>query len=248
MICDEAQEMLERYLDSELPVGEAAEFEQHLRACGACSAQALGGMKLKQSIRRAGIRYVPAPEFRSKMQTLVRAQPQRRAGWGLAMSAAAVVLLAVCFGFLWQRSARERTFSELADLHVSALASANPVDVVSSDRHTVKPWFAGRIPFSFNLPELQGSAFSLDGGRVTYLHHAPAAQLLYHLRQHRISVFIVQEQAAGMPFSLGDAAASRMAMQTTTWSHDGLRYFFIGDATTSDLNALSDLFHAAARH
>ena len=64
---------------------------------------------------------------------------------------------------------RQRVFSELADLHVSALASATPVDVISTDRHTVKPWFQGRIPFSFNLPELQGSEFTLIGGRVTYL-------------------------------------------------------------------------------
>ena len=84
--------------------------------------------------------------------------------------------------------------SELADLHVATLASANPVDVVSTDRHTVKPWFAGRIPFTFNLPELQDSPFTLVGGKVSYLNQSPGAELIYRVRQHQISVFIFQEK------------------------------------------------------
>ena len=63
--------------------------------------------------------------------------------------------------------------SELVDLHVATLASSNPIDVVSSDRHTVKPWFEGKIPFTFNLPELQNSPFTLVGGRVSYLNQSP---------------------------------------------------------------------------
>ena len=85
---------------------------------------------------------------------------------------------------------RQHVFSELADLHVATLASATPVDVISTDRHTVKPWFEGKIPFTFNLPELQGTEFSLVGGRVTYLSQAPGAHLLYRLRKHELSVFI----------------------------------------------------------
>ena len=77
---------------------------------------------------------------------------------------------------------------------MATLASANPVDVISTDRHTVKPWFEGKIPFTFNLPELEGSPFALVGGRVSYLNQSPGAELIFRVRQHQISVFIFQER------------------------------------------------------
>jgi anti-sigma factor RsiW len=252
MICDEAKEMLDRYVDAELTTGEASDFERHLKDCGPCTAEALSRMKLKQMTRSAAMRYRPPAEFRTKMDKLARGgqKPTWRHRWmpSLALGTAALILLAACFVFLWQRSERERAFAELADLHVSALASANPVDVVSTDSHTVKPWFAGRIPFSFNLPELQNTGFTLAGGRVAYVHRTPAAQLLYGLRKHQISVFIFQDQPGAMPISVGGLSASRLAMQMETWSEGGLRYFFIGDAPASDVHALSDLFRKALRN
>jgi anti-sigma factor RsiW len=107
------------------------------------------------------------------------------------LGATATVALLVIAGLVtisvrqreWQR---HQTLSELADLHVATLASANPVDVISTDLHTVKPWFQGKIPFTFNLPELQNSGFVLLGGRVTYLGQAPGAELVYQIRKHQI--------------------------------------------------------------
>jgi anti-sigma factor RsiW len=129
---------------------------------------------------------------------------------------------------------------ELADLHVATLASANPVDVVSSDRHSVKPWFAGKIPFSFNLPEFQGSQFELVGGRVSYLEQSPGAQLLFRVRKHQISVFIFQAKALPLGFaSAGEMDARSFHLER--WQRDGLQYFAISDAAPEDLRALSDL-------
>src|SRR4029434_2685445 len=97
---------------------------------------------------------------------------------------------------LWlQHSRSEQALSALADLHVSTLASANPVDVVSSDRYTAKPWCKGKLPFTFNLPELQTSPFKLIGGRLTYFQQSPGAQLLFEVAKHQISVFIFQNRA-----------------------------------------------------
>ena len=86
-------------------------------------------------------------------------------------------------------------YSEIADLHVATLASSSPVDVISTDRHTVKPWFQGKIPIAFNLPELENSEFSLLGGRMTYLDQTPGAHLIYDMRKHHISVFVFQERS-----------------------------------------------------
>ena len=116
------------------------------------------------------------------------------------LAAALVLILSVAVNLYVDRekARRERVYSELTDLHVATLASASPVDVISTDRHTVKPWFQGKIPFSFNLPELQGTDFTLVGGRVTYLAQTPGAHLIYRLRQHQISVFIFQDRGSDL--------------------------------------------------
>jgi anti-sigma factor RsiW len=94
----------------------------------------------------------------------------------MVATAAAVILVvgATTSTYVGTRSGRDQAlrdhvYSEIADLHVATLASSSPVDVFSTDRHTVKPWFQGKIPFAFNLPVLQNSEFSLLGGRMTYL-------------------------------------------------------------------------------
>ena len=114
---------------------------------------------------------------------------------------------------------------------MSDLASANPYDVVSSDRHTVKPWFQGKIPFAFNLPEFAGSEYTLLGGRLVYLHQQPAAQMMVGAGRHKISVLIAQENSSlgtGLPFSGG--VAVRDSFNVETWEKNGLRFYVIGDA------------------
>jgi len=131
------------------------------------------------------------------------------------------------------------------DQHVATLASAYPVDVVSTDRHTVKPWFEGKIPFTFNLPELQGSPFVLVGGRVSYLSQSPGAELIFRVRQHQISVFIFQDRGLKEAHQ-NEALRNVLSFEVRTWSHNGLRYFVIGDASAQDLDKLAELLKAAA--
>jgi len=88
--------------------------------------------------------------------------------------------------------------TEVFDQHIATLAASSPPQVLSTDRHTVKPWFQGKIPFSFNLPEGLPGDTTLDGANLTYLHRRPAAQLLYSIGKHRVSVF-VQEKIGVSP-------------------------------------------------
>jgi len=251
MICDEVQTKLEAYVDSELTGREQTEFEAHLQGCGSCATDALGLMKMKHITRAAAVsRYAPSPEFRRQMERSIRVD--KRAAWTgawlprMLMAAAAVVLLVASVTFWEKHNDRERAFAELTDMHVTTLASANPVDVISTDRHTVKPWFAGRIPFSFNLPELQNSEFTLAGGRVAYFHHSPGAQLLFNLRKHELSVFIFQEQEE-LPLAAGEVTSTKLAFHMESWSEGGLRYFVVGDAPATDVHALGELMKKAAR-
>src|ERR1700676_4231906 len=182
-------------------------------------------------------------------------EPQRsfRLAWMLAAAAAVILVVGTLTSAYLARSGREQVFSEIADLHVEALASSSPVDVVSTDRHTVKPWFQGKIPFAFNLPELQDSGFSLLGGRMTYLDQAAGAHLIYDVRKHHISVFVFQERSFSLDSNslnskLPSNAASpaKLPFNTETWSQNGLRYFVIGDASQADIDSLAKLFKAAS--
>src|SRR6266446_6412758 len=248
MVCETWTEKLDIYLDGELPAAEARALGEHLRGCPGCAAESVNRVQQKRALQAAGQRFMPDPAFRARIQQSVAARrPARWSRLWFPALAGALALLIVGALFLnvnRDRRNEQRLLSELADLHVATLASSNPVDVISTDRHTVKPWFAGKIPFTFNLPELQDSAFTLVGGKVSYLNQSPGAELIFRVRQHQISVFIFQERAVG-DVHADDAAQSALSFNVRSWSHNSLRYFVIGDASSEDLDKLSGLIKAA---
>lgn len=236
---------LEDYVDGELPQEELARCERHLRECPACATAVLGCLQMKQAIRSASAaRYAPSPAFRLKVMARASAPTWPRRLWlprfGVAVAALATLLIAAT---LWlERPQPAALAGELVDLHVTALASSNPVDVVSSDRHTVKPWFEGRVPFTFDLPDLQGSPFRLIGGRVSYLQQNQAVQLIFCIRKHQISVFIFEERRRGEL----RPEAQELGFSIETWRQGRLCYAAVGDTGPADLHALRRLLQAAA--
>src|ERR1700757_1324698 len=202
MTCDTWKTKLDAYIDSELSDNELYNLELHLRECPSCAAASLGRLQLKRTRQAAGTHYLPTPQFRLHIENSIKAKRKSRwlLGWipKLAAAGAFVLLLVGSIGLWMRHSQREQALTELADLHVATLASANPVDVVSTDRHTVKPWFQGKIPFTFNLPDLQNTDFTLVGGRVTYLGQVPGAHLIYQVRKHQISVFMFPEDLVSL--------------------------------------------------
>ncbi len=251
MTCEIWRTKLEPYVDSELSEDEVMNLESHLRSCSSCAADALGRLQMKRLTQAAGARYSPTPQFRLRVEQSIKAKRSSlwAFGWFLKVAAAAAVLaLVIGSAGLWVRSShREQVLTELADLHVATLASANPIDVVSTDRHTVKPWFAGKLPFTFNLPDLQGSPFRLAGGRLAYLEHSPGAQLLFEVRKHQLSVFVFQDSPGTNWFNAGTTTAHKLAFNMETWAENGLRYFIISDAGPADVHDLSQLLRSAAR-
>jgi anti-sigma factor RsiW len=249
MACDQGRSKLDTYLDGELDPAEATKLGRHLQECAACSADALGRVQMKRSVQLAGKRYTASAELRNRIAKSVAAKPRRESRglwWTLGVAVVSVLILSVAMNFYLGRDSarRRRVYSELADLHVAALASATPVDVISTDRHTVKPWFQGKIPFSFNLPEVQGTEFTLLGGRVTYLAQTPGAHLIYQVRKHEVSVFIFQDRGEETA-SLPSGAVHAVSFNMDSWTQNGLRYFVVGDAGTNDIQALSRLLRDA---
>ena len=246
MVCECWKEKLDTYLDNELPEEEMRAFDAHVRSCSSCSADALARVQMKRTVQVAGKRFTPRADFRRSMQQSIAAKPQRsfRLGWMLAAAAAILVAGALTTTYLGNGSGRDHVYSEIADLHVATLASSSPVDVISTDRHTVKPWFQGKIPFAFNLPELQNSEFTLLGGRMAYLDQTPGAQLIYDVRKHHISVFVFQERSLQTGLDENSLSPKKVPYNMETWSQGGLRYFVIGDASAADIESIAKLFKA----
>jgi len=249
MKCADWREKIDPYLDTELSRAEVQDLEAHLKDCPACSAEALARSQLKRSVHLAGQAFSPSAALRARMEQEIRpSTPVRRWLWAPQLAGAVIVLLlAVAASMLWLREVRSRQIvSELTDLHVATLASSNRVDVVSSDRHTVKPWFQGRVPFTFDLPELAGSPFELLGGRLTYLDQEPGAELLFQVRKHLLSVFVFRDSAE-LDRALAGGALRKLSFNVESWQDNGLRYVIVTDAAQADASDLRARFAQAAR-
>ncbi len=249
MNCEAWQAKLDAYADAELPPETMRSVAEHLSACPTCTAEIVQIMQLKRVTASAGKRYSAPPEFRARVRNQIAAKPAR-GGWkyalGLGLAAAIVVGLGFAIVMPSRTAARNRLIAAVVDSHVTALASASPVDVVSSDRHTVKPWFAGKLPFTFNVPDLAGSPFTLVGGRVVYLDSRPGAHLIVNVRKHHLSVIILQD-GGDLSRLLPKAAEPwrSLSFNVETWSAGGLRYFVVSDAAPEDVRALAELMKRA---
>jgi anti-sigma factor RsiW len=237
-----APDQLDAFLDNELAPAARAALDAHLRTCPACTAEALARLQLKHSVRSAARAHQASHEFRSRIAARIsnKRRPLRLWTSPVVAAIAAVLLLAISVPLIARHYTRERALSELLDLHVSTLASANPVDVLSSDRHTVKPWFQGKLPFTFNLPDLANSPYALLGGKLIFFNHVPEAQLLFSIRQHRISVFILRNTT-----SSPDGVQTENGFTMESWTAGGLHCIVVGDAAPTDVHALADLMRNA---
>ena len=254
MACEQWHRKLDAYVDGELDSAEANLLAKHLPGCNGCAADVLERVQMKRSVQSAGKRYTASAELRNRIAKTVATEVagtkrsrSRTSLWTvLALPALSVLIVSVAVNLYVRRenARQERIYSELADLHVAALAGSSPVDVVSTDRHTVKPWFQGKIPFSFNLPELQGSEFTLLGGRVAYFEQAPGAHLIYQVRKHEVSVFIFQDRGVASA-SLPSGPVQAVSFNMQSWVQNGLRYFVVGDVATEDISVLSKLLQDA---
>jgi anti-sigma factor RsiW len=208
--------LLNGLVDRELSPEELTAVQAHLTLCSTCASEALAQTLLKNAVATTAKRYEMSSEFRDRMNRLISVQtqqpePQKMAnspavrnrmvgaigysGW----AAAAILLLILTGSFFIERSVHrsemalvsERALAaEASDLHVATLAANQPLQVFSSDRHTVKPWFEGKIPFAFNLPENLPEDTKLEGANLAFLRGAPVAQLIYTVGRHRASVFV----------------------------------------------------------
>lgn len=243
MNCELWQDKIDAFVDSELTPGQVHGFQEHMHSCPACSAETLSRQRLKLETRHAGQRFTPTPEFEARIRR--QAAPRRFVAWSWVpafASAAAVLLIAIVGGYFWTQNLTQRELvTQFADQHVATLASSNTIDVISSDSRAVKPWFAGKVPYSVDIPDLEGTQFTLVGGRLAYFQQNPTAQLIFAVRKHRISVFVFRDQPEMSALGNQTSPMRKMGFETQTWVEDGIRYFAISDVDAQDVRALCDL-------
>jgi anti-sigma factor RsiW len=229
--------MMERHWTSEdaarFADGEASQGEAHLRECAACANAVLAAVQTKRAVHDAML-VGPAP---ASLRTRWTKQPSPRSASPWWIAAAAVLAATVVSSAFLLRRPSQPALPELADMHVTMLASEHPVDVISTDRHTVKPWFEGRVPFAVPAPDLSSTPFHLIGGRVVYWRSNQAAYLLIGKGAHRISVFVFRDENA--PETLGPPPSG---VSTLSWSDGGLMFVAVADIPPGDLAQLREAF------
>ncbi len=252
---------LNAFIDGELPSAEQQRIEQHLTTCHACTLRVLAATKLKAATARAGQRFTPPPEalarltaqLHSQSQSQPQPQPQpktkptariyiiRPAVWA---ALAATILLTVSL-LTWRQFHQTNTLAaelaaELLDQHLATLSSAATPQVISTDRHTVKPWFQGRLPFSFNLPDAAALPpdTALKGADLTYLNGQPAALLLFTIHKHEVSIFLTQRSTSPTSPTLIALPTTRAGFTLHTATTPDLRIIAVSDVNPSDLDNL----------
>jgi len=231
--------------DGELAAADRAEAESHLAACPRCARRVLATYRMKMATRQAADHYCPSAESLARFNAQIGQAKQRSAGntyrkMGL-LAAAALVVAAVVLGDWRILHRTDRLADEALDQHLAALSSGVQPNVLSSDRHTVKPWFEGKLPFSFNLPDSLPADTTLTGADMAYLAGHPIAQLLFTIHGHRTSVFVSQPGLfAGMA-----RAQTRSGFHLVEAKATGVEILGVGDVAEPDLNNLVAALAAA---
>jgi anti-sigma factor RsiW len=254
MDCKKAQGLINAYVDGELELTAALDLEAHLESCSQCrnlSDQLTG---LSRRLRQGLTRYVAPAELRERLAPAPANRlvpPRPSAGWprrqALAM-AASVMLAVVASGgttyWLTRPPAVEPVAEEVVASHIRSLMPGHLIDIASSDQHTVKPWFDGRVDLAPTVVDFTEQGFPLVGGRLDYIGRQPVAAIVYKRRKHFINVFACPSIGGA---EIGAAKSSTIrGYNLLSWGAGDINYWMVSDATAADLEALRQLIVQSA--
>jgi anti-sigma factor (TIGR02949 family) len=252
MRCDEVHPRLDAYVDGELAEAERAGLRDHVESCPDCGSEAAALARLCDGIRASAPVYRAPDELRSQIRFALRREASasasaafpRAPGW---LAYAASILLAVAVGsggtfMLLGNQQTDTLAAEIVDSHLRSLLGNHLTDVASSDRHTVKPWFAGRTDLSPPAIDLAAEGFPLVGGRLDLVAGGPVPALVYRRGQHVINLFV-------LPMSRTDHGESltRHGYNLRHWDEGDLGYWAVSDASPTELADFEHLLRAAAK-
>lgn len=250
MSCDYARTALHGYLDGELDAARSAEFEHHLENCRECANTLAAQESLRSELQCSSL-YEQAPlslrkKIRAEMDKAIATPVARRIpAWRWVAVAASMVVVAAISWYAWPRpattaSAAPFTAAEMIDAHIRSLQPGHLTDIASTDQHTVKPWFVGKLDFAPPVRDFSDQGFPLIGGRLDVLAGRNVAALVYMRRKHIINVFVLPTKEPDTPIH---PPGLRQGYQWLHWRHQGMEYCAVSDVSLSDLHQLAQLIY-----
>jgi anti-sigma factor RsiW len=242
---EELKRQLHLLIDGELPPAAAREAEEHARSCAECGALVAQERQWRQAVRGAGTYYAAPDLLRQRVAAMARRQAvsaaaARRAwpGWRMAASLLLTAgLTSAITAYVTLPSSSALIEPEVVASHVRSLQMDHITDVKSSDQHTVKPWFHGKIDYAPPIEDYAAEGFPLVGGRLEYLDDRNVAALVYQHAQHPINVFI-------LPTRAGDSAPRAeidRGYNILRWTKGGMAFWAVSDLNATDMAELAKL-------
>jgi anti-sigma factor RsiW len=246
--CPDKGHLIHAFHDGELDAANSEAFEAHLKTCAACASELAELQALRGRLGAPGVTWTASAALHRRVEAMldaeaaparVRSRIPAAVPWGLsgvfgAMAAALAVMVAL--------PATGGLEAQLVADHVRSTLALHLVDVATSDRHTVKPWFAGKLDFAPPVADLAAQGFPLVGGRLDYLDGRVVAALVYRRDKHLINVFVRPKQTG---LRLPVSAVSHEGYSLRRWTEGGLEFWAVTDAEPKELAALQQAFVAA---
>jgi anti-sigma factor RsiW len=249
--CPDRSPLLHGLVDDELDAAHALELEAHLAGCPSCAAERERLRALKATLADPALHYAAPDALRRRVVAALDAEARgrrhvRRPGWRLSrlapwLAGGGAAALAASLALVLSLPAAPPLDRELVDDHVRSLLAQHLTDVVSEDRHTVKPWFAGRIDYSPPVVDLKDQGFPLAGGRLDYVDGKVTAALVYRRRLHVINLFVRPAKAG-----YGAGLSSHDGYHVLSWRQGALEFWAVSDLDPTGLEQFRDLFRARA--
>jgi anti-sigma factor RsiW len=247
MNCDRVQLLLNPYIDGELDLVSSLEIEEHLQECASCARRYQELLAVHTAASNTALSYAVPAGLEQRIRTSVRKANPAPPAWAQlpwnrlapAVGLAAVLLiLVVIFGRSWLAPSQEAMLAQQVETaHVNSLMANHLTDVASTDQHTVKPWFDGKLDFSPPVVDLAAQGFPLIGGRLDYLDNHPAAALVYRRNQHVINLFIWPASDRSSALS----ASTINGYNLYQWNQSGMTFWAVSDLEKNQLKAFVEL-------
>lgn len=250
MTCDEARILLHALLDNELDAGHAREVEAHIAGCPACAAEFAAQREMQRVLADTNLRYAAPASLRSRIEASLpqpeRQQPTRRSVLrGFAMGSAVSALAASgVVAVVLRQDDQQRILSEVVSAHLRSLQAGHLIDVVSTDQHTVKPWFSGKLDVAPPVVDLAAEGFTLVGGRLDYIDARAIGAVVYKRRQHVINLFVAQTTSTE---HRPPKTQTMQGFNCRRWGERGLNFWAVSDIGVDELAEFVDRFEAAMK-
>jgi anti-sigma factor RsiW len=260
MNCAECQVLIHALIDGELDAGHTSDVEAHVATCPACASELQAFRAMRDAMAEARLKESAPAHLRARIEAALPSQPVRETGrpvsalpfrlgsWrtflggltvGTALSAAVAATLVVA---VIHNDQGQLVADEVVSAHVRSLQAGHLTDVLTSDQHTVKPWFNGKLAVAPPVVDLTAQGFTLIGGRLDYIDGEAAASIVYRRRNHVINLFVARHTGAEHG---GTKVETVHGFNVRRWTAEGLDFWAVSDINAEELDEFGQKFIAA---